>query len=210
MAVNLIGLARSRYTHFMFNSLVGTITEKHFDLLRVENNGLEWEFSVPARSIDEFGNVGGKTRVFIYLLHREDQMRLYGFPSEEEKAIFLELIKVDGIGPKQAVKILSGIAAEELSSALDTEDMTRLQQVPGLGSKTAQKLIFALKGKLPGKSAAEAPSKWSDVIRALTDMGYDRKRVAETVARLAAELGGKGGTEVEQELFRKAIVELSS
>ena len=194
----------------MFNSLVGTITEKRFDLLRVENGGLEWEFSVPARSADEFGAVGERTRVYIYLLHREDQMRLYGFPSEAERAIFLELIKVDGIGPKQAVKILSGIAAQELSSALESENLARLQQVPGLGAKTAQKLVFALKGKLPGKTDTEVKGKWEDVIRALTDMGYDCKWVAETVARLAPEAGKSEGADAEQELFRRAIVELST
>ena len=194
----------------MFNSLVGTITEKRFDLLRVENGGLEWEFSVPARSSDEFGAVGERTRVYIYLLHRGDQMRLYGCPSEAEMTAVLELIKVDGIGPKQAVKILSGIAAQELSSALESENLARLQQVPGLGAKTAQKLVFALKGKLPGKAALESKGKWEDVIRALTDMGYDRKRVAETVARLAPEAGKSEGADAEQELFRRAIVELST
>ena len=195
----------------MFNSLYGTITEKRFDLLRVERNGLEWEFSVPARSIDDFGVVGAETRVFIYLLHREDQMRLYGFPSDRERALFLELIKVDGIGPKQAVKILSGIAAQELSRALEAEDLARLQQVPGLGAKTAQKLVFSLRGKIPGKAAEEPVGAWSDVVRALTDMGYDRKRVLETISRLSADMGSTAsGADAEQELFRRAIVELSS
>ena len=195
----------------MFNSLYGTITEKRFDLLRVERNGLEWEFSVPARSIDDFGVVGAETRVFIYLLHREDQMRLYGFPSDRERALFLELIKVDGIGPKQAVKILSGIAAQELSRALEAEDLARLQQVPGLGAKTAQKLVFSLRGKIPGNAAEEPVGAWSDVVRALTDMGYDRKRVLETISRLSADMGSTAsGADAEQELFRRAIVELSS
>ncbi len=194
----------------MFNSLAGRITEKRFDLLRVENHGLEWEFLVPARSIDDFGELGAETRVYIYLLHREDQMRLYGFPSERERALFLELIKVDGIGPRQAVKILSGIESGELSRALDAEDLARLQQVPGLGAKTAQKLVFALKGKLPGKAPEENRGQWADVVRALTDMGYDRKRASETVSRLAAGADGRKGPEAEQELFRRAIVELST
>lgn len=194
----------------MFNSLLGTVTEKRFDLLRVENNGLEWEFLVPALSIDQFGAVGAQARVFIFLLHREDQMRLFGFPSERERALFLELIKVEGIGPKQAIKILSGIRAEELSQALDSDNLARLQQVPGLGPKTAQKLVFALKGKLPGTSAEESRSAWADVVRALTDMGYDRKLAAETIARLSKGLPAGEGAVAEQELFRKAILELSS
>ncbi|HOX12649.1 MAG TPA: Holliday junction branch migration protein RuvA [Spirochaetia bacterium] len=194
----------------MFNSLLGTITEKRFDILRVDNNGLEWEFSVPARSIDEFGTLGGRTKVYIHLLHREDQMRLFGFPSERERALFLELLKVEGIGPRQAVKILSGISPEDLESALDTENLARLQQVPGLGAKTAQKLVFSLKGKLPGSAPQTVRGPWADVVQALADMGYDRKRAAEAVARLSGELGAAGGPEAEQELFRRAIRELSA
>lgn len=194
----------------MFNSLLGTITEKRFDTLRVDNNGLEWEFSVPARSIDEFGVLGGRTKVYIHLLHREDQMRLFGFPSERERALFLELLKVEGIGPRQAVKILSGISPEELESALDTENLARLQQVPGLGAKTAQKLVFSLKGKLPGAAPLNVRVPWADVVQALADMGYDRKRASEAVARLSGELGNAAGPEAEQELFRRAIRELSA
>ena len=194
----------------MFNSLLGTITEKRFDILRVDNNGLEWEFSVPARSIDEFGTLGGRTKVYIHLLHREDQMRLFGFPSERERALFLELLKVEGIGPRQAVKILSGISPEDLESALDTENLARLQQVPGLGAKTAQKLVFSLKGKLPGFAPQTVRGPWADVVQALADMGYDRKRAAEAVARLSGELGNAVGPEAEQELFRRAIRELSA
>ena len=194
----------------MFNSLLGTITEKRFDILRVDNNGLEWEFSVPARSIDEFGTLGGRTKVYIHLLHREDQMRLFGFPSERERALFLELLKVEGIGPRQAVKILSGISPEDLESALDTENLARLQQVPGLGAKTAQKLVFSLKGKLPGSAPQTVRGPWADVVQALADMGYDRKRAAEAVSRLSGELGAAGGPEEEQELFRRASRELSA
>lgn len=194
----------------MFNSLRGTITEKRFDTLRVENNGLEWEFSVPARSIDEFGSPGATTRVYIHLLHREDQMRLFGFPTERERGLFQELLKVEGIGPRQAVKILSGISPDDLEAALDSENLARLQQVPGLGAKTAQKLVFALKGKLPGTAPLSSRGPWADVAQALADMGYDRKRADEAISRLAGELGDSTGPEAEQELFRRAIRELSS
>ncbi|HSV55583.1 MAG TPA: Holliday junction branch migration protein RuvA [Magnetospirillaceae bacterium] len=193
----------------MFNSLRGTITEKRFDVLRVENQGLEWEFSVPARSLDDFGPAGSQTKVYIHLLHREDQMRLYGFPTERERALFLELMKVEGIGPRQAVKILSGIAPADLEAALDSENLARLQQVPGLGIKTAQKLVFALKGRLPGTAPEETRNAWADVVSALADMGYDRRRALETVFRLAAENGAASGPDAEQELFRRSIQELS-
>lgn len=204
----------------MINALSGTLVHKGLDSIRVDNHGIEWEFLVPARTLDGFGRVGDQTRVLAWLLHREDQMRLFGFPSEAERAVFLELQTVEGIGPKQALKILGGIGAEELERALDSEDLARLEAVPGLGKKTAQKLVFSLKGKLPARysagRAAEAAGPHEDIVRALVDLGYDRKKAAE--ALLSIESGSSpSGTgalpealpERERELFRRAIVSLS-
>lgn len=120
---------------------------------------------------------------------------------------------MDGIGPKQALKILGGIGAEDLKRALDAEDLARLESIPGLGKKTAQKLVFSLKGKLPSLSSpgSNVQEPHADIIRALAEMGYDRKRAADIIRQLVAEGGnvpGKGG-ERERELFRRAIVELS-
>lgn len=197
----------------MYNAISGTLCHKGLDLIRVDNNGIEWEFSVPSRSVDAFGMIGDRVRVLCWLLHREDQLRLFGFPTESERAVFIELLSVDGIGPKQALKILGGISADDLERALDAEDLARLESIPGLGKKTAQKLVFSLKGKLPsvGRIGAEAFEPHADIIRALAEMGYDRKRAADIIRQLAA------GTENlpaktedrERELFRRAIVELS-
>ena len=93
----------------MFNSISGRITAKLPNTLYIENNGIEWDLMVSSLALDSFGLVGDTARVYVWLYHREDQMRLYGFPSPEERDIFLELTKVDGIGPKQAVRILSSI-----------------------------------------------------------------------------------------------------
>lgn len=196
----------------MFNAIRGTLCHKGADTIRIDNNGVEWEFSVPARSVDAFGRLGDEARVLCWLLHRDDAMRLYGFPSEAERAIFIELIGVDGIGPKQALKILGGIGASELERALESEDLARLESIPGLGKKTAQKLVFSLKGKLPsvpGASAAVPAGPHGDIVRALVDMGYDRRRVAEAVSRVDAGIPADH-PERERELFRLAIVELSA
>lgn len=211
----------------MINAIRGTLCHKGADTIRVDNNGIEWEFSVPARSVDAFGRLGDEARVLCWLLHREDQMRLYGFKDEAERAVFMELLGVDGIGPKQALKILGGIGASELEAALEAEDLSRLSAVPGLGKKTAQKLVFSLKGRLPASLGSTSPvpsGPHEDIARALVDMGYDRKSVAEALARAEAALSGNGsgGTavsphgdgaaepaELERELFRRAIVELS-
>ncbi|MBN2875429.1 MAG: Holliday junction branch migration protein RuvA [Spirochaetales bacterium] len=198
----------------MFNAIRGTLCYKGGDTIRIDNNGVEWEFLVPARSVDAFGRLGDDTRALCWLLHREDQMRLYGFISEDERSVFVELMSVDGIGPRQALRILGGIGADELERALETEDLARLEAIPGLGKKTAQKLVFSLKGKLP--SVMQAPVKTQmgpheDIVRALVDMGYDRRRVLEALNRLDSLEGlPESPTERERELFRRAIVEMSA
>lgn len=198
----------------MINAISGTLCHKGIDSIRIDTHGIEWEFLVPVRSVDAFGRVGENARVLAWLLHRDDQMRLFGFPTESERAIFLELLGVDGIGPKQALKILSGIGADELDRALETEDMARLEAIPGLGKKTAQKLVFALKGRLPSSLQAARPEvagPHDDIVRALADLGYDRKRAAETVRSIASETSALpvDPSERERELFRRAMVSLS-
>ncbi|HUW70708.1 MAG TPA: Holliday junction branch migration protein RuvA [bacterium] len=198
----------------MFNAIRGTLCYKGADSIRVDNNGIEWELSVPARSVDSFGRIGDETRALCWLLHREDQMRLFGFASESERAIFMELLTVDGIGPKQAIKILGGIGADDLERALDTEDLARLEAVPGLGKKTAQKLVFSLKGKLPSRvstTSAEPAGPHDDIVRALVDMGYDRRRVLDAIIMIESKPGlPDAAADRERELFRRVIIELSA
>lgn len=207
----------------MFNSVSGTITAKHPSAIYLENNGIEWDFQVSSAALDRLGPVGSTARIYSWLYHREDQMRLFGFYSVEERNLFLDLLKVDGIGPKQAVKILSSIPCAELEAALEAEDLSRLESAPGIGKKTAQKMILALKGKLtridssPGKRGKDTQTPFDDIVNALSDMGFDRKLALEAVESSAASLGVKisasgvsVGHEKEQELFRQALVALSS
>lgn len=222
----------------MFNSISGTITAKMPNEVFLENNGVEWAFFVSTLAVDSFGPVGSEARVYAWLYHREDQMRLFGFSSSRERDVFTDLMKVEGIGPKQAIKILSTISVDELEAALDTEDIEKLESAPGIGKKTAQKMILSLKGKLtridtrPSSKASQVPAEHEDIVAALAGMGFDRKAAIDAVARLAVELDaerrasgaafGKTGTSAsgastpagkkaaEQELFRRAIVALSS
>jgi Holliday junction DNA helicase RuvA len=202
----------------MLNSITGRLSEKRADSICIDTGGVEWELAVPARSVDDFGKIGEETRAFAWLHHYEDGMRLYGFASEAERSAFKELMKVEGIGPKQALRILSGIKPEALGAALDAEDLASLQKIPGVGPKLAQKMMLSLKGKLvSGESAARgsggAAGKWSDVVRALVDMGFDRKAAEKAVAE-AAKGGGSAsadrGPEAERELFRRALLDLSA
>lgn len=201
------------YTAAMLNSLRGRLSEKRADSICIETGGIEWELFVPGRSIDDFGHIGEESRVFCWLHHYEDGMRLYGFPSEAERSVFLELLKVEGIGPKQALRVLSGISPESLEAALEAEDLASLQRIPGVGPKLAQKMLLALKGRLarPSISTSRPGAKgatWADVVRALADMGFDRREAERVVAEKAQELGS--GAEGEGELFRLALLELST
>ncbi|MDR3171766.1 MAG: Holliday junction branch migration protein RuvA [Treponema sp.] len=196
----------------MFNSIQGTITEKLSDTLRIVNGGIEWDIAVPATDLTRLPPVGTTGRVFTWLYHKEDQMRLFGFVDDSRRTTFLELLKVEGIGPRGALKIMGGIGQEELERALENEDINRLEAVPGLGKKTAQKMILALKGKLAQVSAAApASSPYGDLVDALGEMGYDKRAAAEALAKADAVLDtGISGMERENLLFKQAIRHLSS
>ena len=193
----------------MFNSIRGIITEKLEGSVCLLCGGIEWDISVPGTDITRLLPVGEEGRLFTWLYHKEDQMKLFGFIAEERRATFLELLKVEGIGPKGALKIMGGIGQEELEEALETENLARLEAVPGLGKKTAQKMILALKGKLTmAKAAPETP--YGELLEALANMGYDRRAAAEALARAETELPpDTAGAEKETLLFKQAIVNLS-
>jgi holliday junction DNA helicase RuvA len=199
----------------MFNSISGRLSEKRADTICIETSGVEWELSVPARSVDDFGRVGDEARAYAWLHHYEDGMRLYGFPTESDRSAFKELMKVEGIGPKQALRILSGIRPEALGAALEAADLAALQAIPGVGPKLAQKMMLSLKGKLVGEGAIGQRGQvrggeWSDVVRALSDMGFDRKAAEKAVAAAAAGAEGVQGPEREREIFRTALLDLSA
>lgn len=215
----------------MFNSISGILTGRGPDWVWVRSGGIEWDIAVPARAAVSFGAEGSEVTVFTWLHHYEDGMKLFGFPSLQERAVFHALMKVEGIGPKQAVKILSGIAPADLGRALDSGDLATLQKIPGVGPKMAQKMVLALKGVLVERpdadraatGGASALGPWADLARSLVDMGFDRRAVEAVVKREAASIGavsgkssvsGKGAAAAdaatEKELFRRALMELSS
>jgi Holliday junction DNA helicase RuvA len=167
---------------------------------------VEWDLAVPLIDQAELPPPGEEAVVFTWLYHREDQMKLYGFSSVKRRATFLELLKVEGIGPKGALKIMGGIGQEELEAALEAGDLNRLERVPGLGKKTAQKMLLALKGKLSGPDG-EGP--YGDLAEALAGMGYDKRVAAEALAKASANLKASGAATEEAELLKRAIVYLS-
>ena len=193
----------------MFNSIRGTITEKTGDSVFIFTHGIEWDISMPVIDISRLPAIGEECRIFTWLYHREDQMKLFGFSAEERRNTFLELLKVEGIGPKGAIKILCGIDQGDLEKALENEDLARLEAVPGLGKKTAQKMILALKGKLAiAKAIPETP--YNELVEALAGMGYDRRAAVEAISKAEKEIPSDvKGADREKRLFKDAIIYLS-
>jgi Holliday junction DNA helicase RuvA len=191
----------------MFNSLTGEITNKADERLCLQTGGVEWELIVSRRALDRLPPVGQVARVFTHLLHKEDSMRLYGFSDQAERSLFLDLQKVDGVGPRGALKILSGVDREQFTKALDSDDVDALSTVPGVGKKTAQKIILTLKGKLTPAGDSQARSAEDDITTALVGMGFDRKTAKSSVAAALKALSGHdiAGEDLERELFKRAV-----
>jgi Holliday junction DNA helicase RuvA len=193
----------------MINSLSGKASGKSSDALFLVTGGLEWEIAMPASDLQE-ATLNAECRVFTWLYHREDQMKLFGFIDERRRSAFLELLTVEGIGPKGALKILGGIRQDDLERALEEGDVTRLEAVPGLGKKTAQKMILQLKGKLVHAQKLGAASPYNDLVEALAAMGYDRRAAAEAITKADAAAGADlPAAEREKLLFKEAIAYLS-
>ena len=203
----------------MFNSISGIITAKFPKQVFIQNNGIEWDICIPDSNLDMLGPVGSEGRVYTYLQHTDMLMCLYGFASADERSVFLDLLKVDGLGPKGAIKIMSCVNSAALMDILEREDLSSLEKIPGVGKKTAGKMMLALKGKLKISETITIPrsssSPYSDVIVSLSGMGYDKKLVEQKIAELVEEFSkdsafnSKTQKEKEDLLFRRAIVSLA-
>ncbi len=205
----------------MFNSLTGIITGKFPKQIFLDTNGLEWDICVPDSNLEMLGNVGSEAKVYTWMQHTDLLMCLYGFASADERSIFLDLLKVDGVGPKGALKIMSSVSSGRLMEILENGDMEMLEKIPGVGKKTAGKMMLTLKGKLKLSEQTStgavrgAAQPFSDVVNSLASMGYDKRAVEQKIALLVEQLSkdssfvAKSQKEKEDLLFRRAIVELS-
>lgn len=198
----------------MFNSLTGRITFREGEQLGLQAGAVEWLMTVPVdRDGAESPAPGGEYRFLTHLHHKEDQMALYGFWTVSQRRLFFELLKVSGIGPKQAVKILSHISTREFLKLLEAGSDSGLARIPGLGKKTAQKILLALKGKFDFEEAAEeSKHKSDDIVNSLMEMGFDRKSVETALKSVTGDgaLTDLSKEEWEQTVFRQALIELSS
>lgn len=204
----------------MFNSLSGIITQKLPKQVFIETNGIEWDICVPDSNLDMLPNVGSEGKIYTWLQHTDMVMCLYGFATADERSLFLDLLKVDGVGPKGALKIMSSVSSRRLTEVLENGDMEMLEKIPGVGKKTAGKMMLTLKGKLKISETTTvvrvtAASPYADLVVSLASMGYDKKTVEQKIAQLAESLSsdkdfaGKSQKDREDILFRRALMELS-
>jgi Holliday junction DNA helicase RuvA len=191
----------------MFNSVTGEITFKGDERLCVQTGGVEWDITVSRRALEKLPPVGQVARIYTHLLHREDSMRLYGFSDPAERALFLDLQKVEGVGPRGALRILSGVDRDKFAEALERDDVDALCSLPGIGKRTAQKIILTLKGKLTPAGESSGRSTEDDIATALVGMGFDRRTAKNAAAAAAKSMTGRDmkGEELERELFRRAV-----
>jgi holliday junction DNA helicase RuvA len=193
----------------MIAHLRGRLLSKHPNQAIVEAGGVGYDVVVSVPTFSELPAVGSEVALHIHTHVREDALALYGFLRQAEKTLFEKLITVSGIGPKLAITILSGMPADEMIGAIRGNDVARLTRIPGIGKKTAERMILELRDKLqtlvevptaPPVSAVE-----EDVISALVNLGYQRPAAERALA--VASRNGKGGS--FDALFREALAALS-
>ena len=193
----------------MIALLRGVLVEKHPNQAIVEAGGVGYDVTIPVSTYTHLPEAGSEVRLRIHTHVREDALALYGFLTQDEKAMFERLIGVSGIGPTLGIKVLSGLAAAELVQFIRRGEVDRLVRIPGVGKKTAERMVLELRDKLPapaGEEAAPAAAALSpvdqDVLSALLNLGCARPQAEAAVRK--AKAGGPALTEFEP-LFRRAL-----
>jgi len=195
----------------MIAHLRGRLLAKHPNQAMVETGGIGYDVTISVPTFSGLPGIGSEVALHIYTHVREDLIALYGFLRPEEKQLFERLITVSGSGPKLAITILSGMAADEMVGAIRGNDVTRLTRIPGIGKKTAERMVLELRDKLPpqGTEAVTAIPALSaveeDVLSALLNLGYQRAAAEKAV--LSAIKSGKG--KPFESIFRETLGALS-
>ena len=180
----------------MIGRLHGILHEKNPPEVLVDCAGVGYEVSVPMSTFYNLPATGEKVTLLTHFVVREDAQLLYGFATPEERATFRQLIKITGVGPRTALGILSSISAAELSQAVTRQEAGRLTKVPGIGKKTAERLLLELKGKLGADlplAASGVADSQSDILQALIALGYSDKDAALALKALPADVGVSEG-----------------
>ena len=191
----------------MIAQLTGRILRKAPQAVVIDVAGVGYKASIPVSTFYRLGEEGSEVSLRIHTHVREDALALYGFASAAEQTLFERLIDVAGVGPRLAVNILSGIEADDLVEALRSSDVARLVRIPGVGRKTAERLVVELKDKMPaatpapGEAAASGLTPKDDLLSALANLGYSRGEAERGVERALRD-NGSGRFE---DLLRRAL-----
>ncbi len=176
----------------MIGRLTGVLLEKHPPMVALEVQGVAYELDVPMSTLYQLPATGATITLFTHLLVREDAHLLYGFATDEERQLFRQLLRVNGVGARTALAILSGLSAQELQHAVAAQDSGRLIRIPGIGKKTAERLILELRDRLSGaigdSGRKSTPSVRDDALRALLALGYSEKEASAALSGIAPEL----------------------
>lgn len=196
----------------MIGHLRGTLIDKRPTQILVDVGGVGYQVNIPLSTFYALGDLRSDVNLLTYTHVREDALALYGFLTAREKHFFEMLISASGVGPSLAIKILSGMSVDELVPAIRRGDLVQLTRIPGVGKKTAERMVVELRDKLTSLAAAHEPEKpasrpqlEADVISALENLGYDRRNSERAVE--AAHKGGAGKN--FEELLRESLQQLS-
>ncbi len=193
----------------MIASLNGVVQSKKPEGIIVDVNGIGYKVSVPLSCLVDIPDKGNNVFLHTYMHVREDALQLFGFLTEEDKRLFTVLMGISGIGPKLGLAILSGMPVERFIEAVNDEDVTILSTIPGLGKKTASRIILELKGKLPAlgigeTSASNKPSASDDAVSALVNLGYKKPD-----SEKAVEMAVKDGADSIENIIKEALKHLT-
>lgn len=200
----------------MIAHINGKLIQKQPNSLIVDVGGIGYELTVPLSTFYDLGELGSEVVLRVYTYVREDALQLFGFRTEKEKQLFLLLISVSGIGPKLAITVLSGMSAEDLIFALRAENLPKLVAIPGVGKKTAERMIVELKDKAVKFSMIDSEEHWSagpivnvgeamrqDVVSALVNLGYQRATAEKTVNAACKEKPDAGFEAILKDSLRQ-------
>ncbi|MCX8016805.1 MAG: Holliday junction branch migration protein RuvA [Rhodocyclaceae bacterium] len=187
----------------MIGRLHGTLLEKNPPQIVIDVGGVGYELEVPMSTFYNLPATGAQVALVTHLVVREDAHLLFGFLTEAERAAFRQLIRISGIGARIALAVLSGLSVGELAQAVALQETGRLVKIPGIGKKTAERLLLELKGKLTGGglavkvgaggTASEAPDALSDILNALIALGYSEREAAAATQSLPKDIGVSDG-----------------
>jgi holliday junction DNA helicase RuvA len=181
----------------MIGRLTGTLSDKNPPQVLVDCHGVGYEVDVPMSTFYNLPGVGEKVSLLTHFVVREDAQVLYGFGSGPEREAFRQLIKISGVGPRTALAVLSGMTVADIAQAVTAQDAGRLVKVPGIGKKTAERLLLELKGKIGADlgiaGAAPASDAQADILQALVALGYSDKEAALSLKALPKDVGVSEG-----------------